>query len=185
VLASGTGTVAFALYRGGMGAPVLRAAAVTTNSAAPPQRPDQFARSFTLTLHLRDIPSHQSGALVFRGTITGTLSATSSHLIERFAVAEEHIRLGGHVYDVTLFPRNFALMRPGSPFVPQIDAVVRVHDVWPESSRIAQPLAEAVSIHDASVPSAPEPSALLLAGWGVVLLGGVCTWRCRRILAAV
>jgi hypothetical protein len=180
VLASGTGTVAFALYRGGMGAPLLRAAAVTTSSAAPPQRPDQFATSFKLTLHLRDIPSHQSGDLVFRGTITGTLTASSSHLVEKFALASEHITLGGHQYDVTLLPSSFMLLRPGAPVVPQIDAVVRVYDA---RLPIAFPLDDA-TIRDASVSSTPEPSALVLAGWGAVLLVGVCVWRCRRLLAA-
>jgi hypothetical protein len=180
VVASGTGTVAFALYRGGMGSTMLRAAAVTTSSAAPSQRPDRFASSFNLTLHLRDIPSHQSGELVFRGTITGTLTANSSNLIERFSLSTEKITLGGHTYVVTLFPSRFMLPRPGSPYVPQIDALVRVQNA---RLPIAYPLAEAV-LRDAAIPSAPEPSALVLAGWGVVLLVCVSVWRCRRVLAA-
>ena len=184
VLASGTGTVAFALYRGGMGAPLLPAAAVTTSSAAPPQRPDQFATSFRLTLHLTDIPTHRTGNLVFRGTITGTLTATSSHLIERFAVATEQIMLGDHRYFVTLRPSTMRLLRPGSPVVPQIDAVVRVYDAGHEWPPVAQPFSEATAIHDASVPSVPEPSALVLAGWGTLLALCVSMWRCRRLLAA-
>jgi hypothetical protein len=185
VLASGTGTVAFAMYRGGMGAPVLPVAAVTTSSAAPPQRPDQFASSFKLTLHLKDIPSGRSGDLVFRGTITGTLTSTSSNLVERFAAATEQITLGRHTYDVTLYPSHFMLFRPGNPYVPKIDALVRVHDA---RIPVMHPLAEAVvrdaSVLDAAVLAAPEPSAFVLAGWGAVLLVCVCVWRCRRVFAA-
>jgi hypothetical protein len=163
-----------------MGSPFLPVAAVTTSSAAPRQQPDQFASSFRLTLHLRDIPSDRSGELVFRGTVTGTLTATSANLVERFSLATEHITLGGHTYDVTLFPSRFMLTRPGSPYIPQIDALVRVHNA---REPIAYPLAEA-TVRDASVPSAPEPSALALAGWGTVLLVCICVWRCRRVLAA-
>ncbi len=62
VLASGTGTVAEALYRGSSegGSHNLLAAAVTTSSSATTRDPDRFNSSFNLTLHLTDAQSGKS-----------------------------------------------------------------------------------------------------------------------------
>jgi hypothetical protein len=178
VLASGTGTVAMALGRGGIGRSRDLAMAVTTSSSASASHPDHFYKNFYLTMHLTDRANHRSGNLTFHGTVTGTLSAHSAHLLERFSTPLEHIRLGNHVYYVRL-PSAFWLAPPGSPHVPTIYATVWDPPVSPAS---------AAPIHTASVPTgagaAPEPSTLVLAGLGAGLVAAVCIWRYRRPFVA-
>ena len=181
VLSSGTGTVAMALGRGGVGSSRDLAMAVTTSSDASARRPDVFYKSFSLTMHLTDNASHRSGNLTFHGTVFGTLSSHSAHLIERFSTPLEHIRLGNHVYYVRL-PSAFWLAPPGSSHVPTIYATVWDPPVSP------QPVGASTPIHTSSVPggagSAPEPSALVLAGLGAGLAAAVCVWRYRRPFVA-
>ncbi|HEY7310705.1 MAG TPA: hypothetical protein VH643_15180 [Gemmataceae bacterium] len=177
VLASGTGTVAMALGRGGIGGSRDLAMAVTTSSSASARRPDHFYKTFSLTMHLTDRAEHLSGNLTFHGTVIGTLSSHSAYLIERFSTPLESIRLGNHIYHVRL-PSAIWLAPPGSSHVPTIYATVWDPLVSP------QPLGASTSIHTSSVPggagSAPEPSALVLAGLGAALAVAVGVWRCRR-----
>jgi hypothetical protein len=58
----------------------------------------------------------------------------------------------------------------------------------PSGSRLLNAARRGAPIHTASVPggaaSAPEPSALVLAGLGVGLVAAVCIWRYRRPFVA-
>jgi hypothetical protein len=176
VLASGTGTVAQALYHGGSetGSQIIRAAAITTSSSATAGKPDHFAKSFDLVLHLTDAQSHQSRNLTFHGLIVGTLTSSSSHLSEIILDPIRGALLGKHLYLVTL-PSHLALMRPGASVIPILSATVRVQDVG-----FLYPGAQSAMIHTASVRPAPEPSTLALGGVGAVLLALRMVRRCRR-----
>jgi hypothetical protein len=181
VLASGTGTVAQALYRGGneSGAQILRAAAVTTSSSATVRNPDHFDKSFNLVLHLTDAQSHLSSNLTFHGTITGFLTAKSSNLTESFRDSTQRVTIGAHQYNVVL-PSHLALLRPGAPVIPILAALVSVQDT--RQVHPAFQMSDALFIHTASISPAPEPSAFALAGIAVLLLGCWYVRRCRRLL---
>jgi hypothetical protein len=189
VLASGTGTVSQALGWGGKGSTRLLAAAVTTSSDATTKDPDHFDKSFSLTLHIKDLGAHLSGILTFHGLIYGTLTANSAHLTETFSTPTEHIKLGSHTYYVTL-PHEVWLQRPGSPYVPYYYASVRVLNTSPpphsdppavKASAMVS-TASIASVPGASTPvaSAPEPSGLVLVGLGIALLGGRAGLRRSR-----
>ena len=180
VLASGTGTVSQALGQPGKGATRILAAAVTTSSDASAKNPDRYNKTFSLTLHLMDRATHQSGSLTFSGTILGTLTANSAHLTETFRTPIEYLRLGRHIYEVQL-PRYLTLMSPGSLVVPTYYAAVRVFNVAPPPKVPPRVMAASVMMASiASVPasaSTPEPSSLVLGGLGVVLLAWSALWR--------
>ena len=187
VLSSGNGLVALALYRGGRGAESLRVAAETTSSSATNRDANGFYRNFNLTLHLTDNLSHRSGALTFHGVIAGNLTFNSAHLVEAFRDPRQRLVLGGHTYFVSL-PSRLNLVAPGSAFVPTLVARVDVENNWWRRPRFAT-TANSLGIADsfarvASVPqsNSPEPSALSLAGLGVVF-GVLGAWRCRRLVA--
>lgn len=195
VLSSGTGTVSQALGQPGRGAPRILAAAVTTSSSASALNPDRYNKFFRLTLHLMDRATHQSGSLTFLGTISGTLTGTTSHLTERFLTPFEHLRLNRHIYWVRL-PSYIALMPPGSLVVPTYYAGVWVENVSPVPMVKPPVMAASVAmVHEASVMGdlhgpapaghVPEPSSLLLGVLGVVLLGCVVLCRYRLQLLSI
>lgn len=187
VFASGTGTVAMAVGQSGRGASHLQAAAITTSSSAPASSPDRFNSNFNLILHLTDRASHTSGNLTFQGRIVGTLTSSGAHLSETFSTPLERLRLGGHVYWVSL-PNHLMLVAPGTTTVPSLTATVRVVNVWnPPPRPHPHPLAAAptmmvsiASISPAEPAPAPEPPALLLSGVGIVLVSLGCLARYYR-----
>jgi len=189
VFTGGTGTVAMALGQSGRGASHFQAAAVTTSSSAPASSPDRFNNSFNLTLHLTDRASHTSGNLTFQGRIRGTLTSSGAHLSETFSTSLEHLRLGGHVYWVSL-PNRLMLQPPGASTVPSLTATVRVANVWNPPPRphprplVASPMMVSIASVSPAAP-APEPPALLLSGVGIVLVSLGCLWRYRSALAKI
>ncbi|HZV07475.1 MAG TPA: PEP-CTERM sorting domain-containing protein [Gemmataceae bacterium] len=186
VFASGTGTVSQALGPGGKGASRILAAAVTTSSSASAKDPDHFNKYFSLTLHITDLATHKTGSLTFNGHITGTLTATSTHLTETFRTPLEHVRLGNHVYWVDL-PSSLRLAAPGASWIPAYYASVWVQNVSPPPKTTWHPMAASIAmVREASVVadapgagSAPEPSSLILGGLGVALAG--CAAVRRRL----
>src|SRR5262245_30352173 len=99
-----TGSVAFAwvrqtnasLIQGGSAA-TIPFGYVLTSSSAPGNHPDVYNRSFTIRLGIRDASSGVTGYLYFKGTLTGTLTASSSHLTVKFAAPTQRITLGSHI----------------------------------------------------------------------------------------
>jgi hypothetical protein len=112
-----TGSVDFALVRGGGAAAHLGGAAtalpigfVMTISSADPNKPDIFHANFSVTLRLQD--GGAKGELHFKGRIDGTLDAFASHLKVTFqSPLTQTITLGKHVYTVTM-PSS---MNPAGP----------------------------------------------------------------------
>lgn len=176
VMASGTGSVALALAQDGSGASTIPAATVTTTSSATDAAPDKYNVGYNLTLHLTDNPSKQSGDLTFHGTVAGTVSATSAHLTNTFHdPTTEKVRLGGHLYSVTINPTLLTLATPGSVSPPQINALVSVINAPGTPTGHPHSLRPMVQVPPPSgggpgpVQSAPEPSSLVLgmlaSGW--------------------
>jgi hypothetical protein len=145
VLSSGTGSVALTLAQDGSGASSIPAATVTTSSSATNAAPDVYKVGYNLTLRLEDIHSNKAGDLTFHGLLSGTVSATSSHLTNSFSSpTTERLLLGGHLYSVTINPSLMTLAPPGSSVLPQINALVRVtnptgHPIGPPTPQVQGP----------------------------------------------
>jgi hypothetical protein len=177
VLTSGTGSVAMGLAQDGTGASSIPAATVTTTSSATDAAPDRYNVGYNLTLHLTDTPSNSSGALTFHGTIAGTVSADAAHLSNTFSSpTTESVKLGSHLYTVTINPSLMTLAAPGSTTPPQINALVSVTNATGNTPSPPQPPTPQIQTPPPSsgtpggtVHSSPEPSSLALgmlaSGW--------------------
>jgi hypothetical protein len=162
VFASGTGSVMLAASPDGTGQATLNStttaqipgANVTTNSAATSPAPDSFNTPFSMALKLNDPTAGQSGSLTFSGSISGSLTASSSNLNVTFTQPfTQSVDLGQHTWTVSIRPTMLGLPLPGGPAA-QISALVSVSDVV----------------------ETPEPSALLLGSIACAGLG----WAARR-----
>jgi hypothetical protein len=165
VFASGTGSVTLAANPAGTGQATLGSATtaqipganVTTTSSASAPTPDGFNTPFSMALLLTDTASQQSGTLTFSGTISGSLTASSSSLNVTFTQPfTQSIELGQHNWTVSIRPTMLGLPLPGSPAA-QISALVSVAD-------------------------APEPSTLVLGG--IACAGLALAARRRRARSA-
>jgi PEP-CTERM motif-containing protein len=181
VLSSGTGSVALTLAQDGNGASSIPAATVTTSSSATNAAPDVYKVGYNLMLQLKDDHSNKSGTLTFHGLLSGMVSAASSHLTNSFSnPTTERLLLGGHLYSVTINPSLMTLAPPGSPVLPQIDALVRVtnpvgHPIGGPTPQVQGPPPSSGS--PGPVQSAPEPSSLVLGMLALCGLGVVFVQR--------
>ncbi|HEY7427148.1 MAG TPA: PEP-CTERM sorting domain-containing protein [Gemmataceae bacterium] len=163
VLTSGTGSVAMGLAQDGSGASTIPAATVTTTSSATAAAPDKYSVGYNLALHLTDNPSNQSGDLTFHGTVSGTVTATSSHLTNTFNdPTTQKLTLGGHTYSVTINPSLLTLPAPGSPNPPQINAQVSVANATGNSPSVA-PQVTTPNAPTGPIRGVPEPTSLALS----------------------
>lgn len=168
VIPGGTGSVTLALAADGSSSvelgsltptPIPGATVTTTSSASDP--PDSFNTNFSMKLHLTDTDSGASGDLTFAGTISGSLTATSSSLTSTFQnPMTQMLTLGNHVYSVTIDPTLINLPSPGSSAPALIDALVTA------------------STKPTPLPQAPEPTSLVLGATAILGLAA------RRLLAA-
>jgi hypothetical protein len=166
---SGLSNVALALSPAAPGGPTLAVGNFTTNSVTA--EADAFNAAYDLSLHVTDNGTHDSGLLTFHGLINGTTGPDGQGLKNTFSNPSQTLSLDGHAYHVSLDPNT----------------------VIPDTNHAAVALAARVSVDSgtttggpppvtvthgpATVPQAPEPSALLLAGLG---LAGASWMRQRR-----
>jgi hypothetical protein len=175
IIAGGTGLVTIAAAQDGTGsydttsatATSIPGANITTSSAATTP-PDTFPTTpFSLKLHLTDTTSGQAADLTFSGSVSGTLTSTSSQLTSTFNnPVSQKATLGNHVYAVTIDPILLNLPAPTRGSV-SINALVKVGtgDVKPPPPPTSH---------------TPEPSALLLSATAVLGLVARRVVRRRR-----
>jgi hypothetical protein len=131
-----TGRIQIALHSAGSttarlgGPPVaLPLASVTSISSASKRHPDHYNRTFTISVKIRDAASGALAILTFKGTVTGTLSRTTSSLRLHFqGPSTKQIKLGRHIYTVTLRTGSLHLPAPGSHAPALIAATVQVRN---------------------------------------------------------
>jgi hypothetical protein len=129
-----TGRVDITLHGAGsttarLGGPAvaLPLASVTSISSASTRHPDHYNKTFTIGLKIRDAASGACDMLTFKGTVTGTLSRTGSSLRLTFqGSATKQIKLGSHIYTVTLRTGSLHVPAPGSRTPALIAATVQV-----------------------------------------------------------
>ncbi len=119
---------------------------------------DNFNTPFTLKMDFTDpaVPGSAADAS-FGGILSGNLTTTQSSLFVKFASPTDHITLAGNTYAVS---------------------------VAPSTQLFGNGTQETVGAHiqyTGTVNDVPEPTALLLAGFGVPLLG---LGRVRKMIAA-
>jgi hypothetical protein len=142
----------------------INAVNLSTNSSVMGSN-DTFTHApYSLSIHLTDLASNQSGDLTFKGEFNGTLDAATANITTTFLDPKtQSVVLGQHTYTVALN----SYVPPGGP--PQtVFGAIGAH----------------VSIADATTPGAggggvsdaPEPSALLLAA-----LALPAALACRRV----
>ena len=126
---------------------------IRTFSTAPASAPDKFTnKAYSLALTLTDSTSGQSGTAAFTGVFNGTLTANSSNITNAFTSANTVVLdLGNNQYTVTLT----AYTPPGPTGSTNAGAIGAHATVTVEN------------IHP--VLQSPEPTALLLAAFGIPL----------------
>jgi hypothetical protein len=123
---------------------------IHTYSTAAQTAPDTFTnKPYTLTLNLTDSASGQSGSAVFTGAFNGTLTATSSNITNTFTgPTTEILFLGNNEYTVTL-----TAYTPPGPTGSVNAGAIGAHAT--------------VTVETVQLASTPEPTALVLAAFGI------------------
>jgi hypothetical protein len=129
-----TGSVAIALARGSNASAALGRAAnrttigyITTSSSATAGSPDSYRTPITFSLALKDNDTGASTVVTFNALVTGTVSTRESSLNLVFqGGTTRQVRLGGHVYSVTLNSEMIHAPAPGSTPA-AINASIQVH----------------------------------------------------------
>ena len=115
--------------------------------------------AFNLTLTITDFGSNKTGTMSFSGRFDGKLSQGSALIYETPTSPTTLTQtIGSHIYTVTIGP----YVPPGNPTSGTVGSLGALATI--------------------KVSSVPEPSAVVLAGLGVFLVGGVW-WHRRRALA--
>lgn len=134
--------------------------------------------AFNLALTFSDNTTHDSGTLNFSGSLTGSLSSTTSSVIASFApVTSNSLTLDGHTYTVTI--PSVTLAAPTSP-QKDIMANVSVANASSGGGGVTTPPPP-----PPQVSSTPEPAGLLLGSLGLSCLGVRFWWKRRRLTGTV
>ncbi len=152
---------------GGTSVPVQAYRTVTDSTT-----PISFNKAtYDLALKITDGITHDSGTLHFTGTLTGSLTATTSTIIDSFTpVTSNSLTLDGHTFTVKI--PTMTLAPPTSP-QENVLASVSVTNALPGGTPPPPP---------SPPPSnaTPEPTSLLLSSVGISIWGVERWWRCRR-----
>jgi hypothetical protein len=153
----------------------------TTSAATTPISFNNL--KYDLALKITDSATHDSGTLHFTGSLTGTLTATTSTIVDSFTpVTSNSLSLDGHTYTV-----NISSVTLASPSSPQENVMASV-SVTNASPRGVTPFAQVLPLSPSpqtSPPppttSTPEPTSLLLGSLGFSCFGAGCWWKRRRL----
>jgi hypothetical protein len=173
---SGNGGVAFTneLQKDASGNSDIVATNLKVFSSATATNPDTITTggAFKLTLTLTDKASGQQGVFSWTGNLSGTFSVANALVAATFTSPLTMIQeLGGHSYAVTIGPYS----PPGPPSASNsgsIGAHVEVDGSNPGGGGGG-------GGGPGGTANNPEPSSLVLAGFGLSFLG-VAGWRKRR-----
>lgn len=177
---SSGGTVALTDYGtpqpGGANIPV-QAYETSTNSATP----INFSNAtYDLALKITDSATHDSGTLHFTGSLTGTLTATTSTVVDSFTpVTSNSLTLDGHTYTVKI--PTVTLAAPTSPQANVLASVSVANAGGGVPSSPPPPPPPPPSSPPPPSNSTPEPTSLLLCSLGISILGLGRWWKCRRL----
>ncbi len=129
-------------------------------SGASIDAPDTFStKAYSLTLTITDTDTKATGSLTFTGLLGGSFSAQGAHVTNSFTgLLTQPLNLGGDMFQVTIGPYT----PPGPPTTDKLGSIGAV-------------VTATQGCHTAHTP---EPATLVLAGFGLTLLGG--TWWVRR-----
>ena len=154
---------------GGANIPV-QAYETSTNSTTP----ISFNKAtYDLALKITDSGTHDSGTLHFTGSLTGTLTATTSTLVDSFTpVTSNSLTLDGRTYTVKI--PTVTLAPPTSP-QQNVMASVSVTNALPGGTPPPP------SSPPPPTTSTPEPTSLLLGSLGFSCFGAGCWWKRRRL----
>lgn len=173
---SGGATIALTDFNnpqpGGSSIPVQAYVTSTSNTT-----PINFSNSaFSLALKITDGTTNDSGTLNFNGSVSGSLSSTTSSLIASFTpVTSNSLTLDGHTYTVTI--PSVTLAPPTSP-QQDIRALVSVASASGGGNTGG---GTTPPPPPPNVGSTPEPTSLLLSSLGLSCLGARYWWRRRRL----
>ncbi len=127
--------------------------------------------TYDLALKITDSATHDSGTLHFTGSLTGSLTATTSTIVDSFTpVTSNTLTLDGHTYTVKIPTVTLA-----PPTSPQANVMASVS------------VANAGGVVPGSPPppppsnGTPEPTSLLLGSLGISILGIGRLWKSRRL----
>jgi hypothetical protein len=121
--------------------------------------------TYNLALKITDSTTHDSGTLNFTGKIAGSLTATTSSLVNTLTpVTSKSLTLDGHTYTVSI--PSVALAAPTSP-QQNVFATVAVSNASNGGGNNGGTGQQG----GGGVPGVPEPTSLLLAGLGLLSLG--------------
>jgi len=161
----------FTNQAGGKSIPVI--AVVTSSASASPVAFDPSNTAYSMKMTITDNTTHDSATLTFTGSVSGTLSATTSTLTNSFAPSTNSLTLDGHKYTVTIPTASLA-----SPTSPQNNILASVS----VSNVTGPPVAAPQVVHPIFAPQAapvvppptnntPEPSSIALACAAIGALG--------------
>jgi hypothetical protein len=161
---SATGSISISVGSGTATAPTTIVAANLSviSSAIAPSLDTYTNKAYQLTLSLTDSASNQSGQFVFNGVLNGSANTTSSNFTNKYVgptAVMDHI--GQYDYTVTIL----------NPVLPSITGGTTQGGI---SAQVTAVLDTGVG---KGVSDSPEPSALFLAGPGMLLAVG---WRRAR-----
>jgi len=150
----------------------------TTSAATTPVSFNNL--KYDLALKITDSATHDSGTLHFTGSLTGTMTATTSTIVDSFTpVKSNSLTLDGHTYTVKI--PTVTLAPPTSPQA-NVMASVSVTNALPGVG--APPPPSLPPPHPLTpLPSSgtPEPTSLLLSSLGFSCFGAGCWWKRRRL----